>query len=262
MGGPTAVEESSTGEDLVGDPPAREGGSTEGGLVGDPPAREGASTEGGLVGDPPARDEGSTEGGLVGDPPALDEGSTEGDREEGPPVLAGGLTNTGSRDRRAGAQTAVRQVRVDGRRARRLAVHERGALVREAGRRPKAADCPAAPIEGGGGQGGMAGAAAWPAAGGGGERAMGRGHRDRHSDRTGGGSSGGVARTVGEEVGAGGGAPVGGAVVARPRTGAGRRGWRGRGGQATVAEPLCTAPSRVPGALSTRHASGWGGREG
>jgi len=77
-GRPTAVEESSTGEDIVGDPPAREGGSTEGGLLEDPPAREGGSTEGGLVGDPPAREGGPTEGGLVGDPPAREGGFTEG----------------------------------------------------------------------------------------------------------------------------------------------------------------------------------------
>ena len=158
-------------------------------------SREGGPTEGGLVGDPPAREGGSTEGGLVGDPPAL----------------AGGLANS-SHDRRAGAQIAVRQVRADGRRARRLAVHERGALVRESGRRPKAGDCPAAPMEGGGGQGGMAGAPAWPAAGKGGERQMRRGHRDRHSDRTGGGSSGGVARTGWEEVGG-----RGGGARRRPR---------------------------------------------
>jgi len=127
-GRPTSIEENSTEEDLVGDPPAREGGFTE--------------------------------GGLVGDPPALDEGSTEGGREKGPPVLAGGLAYRGSHDRRAGAQIAVRQVKADGRRARRQAVHERDALVREAGRRKKAADCPAAPMEGGKGDGGMAGAAA------------------------------------------------------------------------------------------------------
>jgi len=77
-----------------------------------------------------------------------------------PPALAEGLANRGCHDPRAGAQAAVRQVRADGRRARRLAVHERGALVREAGRHPKAVDCPAAPMEGGGSQGGMAGAPA------------------------------------------------------------------------------------------------------
>ena len=181
VGGPTAVEESSTGGDLAGDPPAHDEGSTEGGLVGDPPAREEGSTGGDLVGDPPAHDEGSTEKGLVGDTPVLAEGSTEGGLAGDPPVLAEGSTDGGSCARLA-AQTAVRQVRGAGCHARRRAVNVRvgrqgrrgphqvgggqggedrdGGLVEEAGRNPNAADRHAGPMEGGQSGGGVGRSAA------------------------------------------------------------------------------------------------------
>jgi len=214
----------------MGDPPAREGGYTDGGLVGDPPAGDKGSIKGGLVGDPQAREGSTTEGGLVKDPPALDKGSTERDREKSPPVLVGGLANRGSHDRRVGAQTAVRHVRAFGRRARRLAVYERGALVREAGRRPKAADCPAVPMEGGEGQGGKAGAPARARGGGlvGASNAFWSQGPTQRQD--GGGISGGVARTVGEEV-------AGGDGVARRRPRGCTAPYRCRAGRAERAGP-------------------------
>jgi len=57
----------------------------------------------------------------------------------------------------------------------------------------------------------------------------------------------------------GGGSPPGGAVVARPQTGTGRR---GREGRATIAKPLRSAPSRVVGTLNARHGSCRRGRDG
>jgi len=96
---------------------------------------------------------------LVVGPPAV-AGGAEEDRVGGPPVLVGGSTSTGSLDRRVGAQTASRQARADRRDARLVPVDEHIDLSREICRRPKAADCPAAPIEEGGSQGGVVSAAA------------------------------------------------------------------------------------------------------
>jgi len=181
VGGPTAIEGSSTGGDPVEDPPAHDQGSTEGGLVWDPPVLDEGSTSGGLVGDLPALEEGSADGDLVGGPPAVSAGSTEGDRVAGPPVLAEGSTDGGSCARFA-PQTAVRQVRGDGRHARRRAVHVRvglqgcrgphqvrgghcgedrdSGLVKKAGRNPNAAEGQDNPMQGGRSDGGVGRSAA------------------------------------------------------------------------------------------------------
>ena len=112
------------------------------------------------MGDPSALEGGSTDVDLVVGPPAVAGGCTEGDRVGVPPVLVGGSTSAGSRGRRVGGQIASGRARADRRDARLVPVDERIGLVREVGRRPKAADCPAAPIEEGGSQGGVVGAAA------------------------------------------------------------------------------------------------------
>jgi len=165
VGGATAVEESSTGGDVVGDPPAHEEGSTEGCFVGDPLALDECST---------GRD-------LVGGPLALSAGSTEGDRMGGPQVLADGLTDGGNCARLA-AQTAVRHVRGDGFHTRFRAVHVRvglqgrrgphqvgggqggedrdSGLKDEAGRNPNAVDRHASPMGGGRSEGGVGRSAA------------------------------------------------------------------------------------------------------
>jgi len=144
MGGPPAVAESSTGRDREAGPPAFEEGSTDGGLVGDPPGLEGGFTDGDLV--------------VV--PMAVAGVSTDWDPSGGPPVLVGGSTNGGSRDRRVGAQSALRQARADRSGVRLVAVHEHGGLVGEADRPSKAANCPASSVEGGGSPSGLEGAVA------------------------------------------------------------------------------------------------------